>query len=234
MRPLIGVMPLFDDQRDSYWMLPGYMKAVEAAGGLPIMLPLTTDTAQLNQLLDSCDGILLTGGQDVNPASYGEAMLSTCGAICQERDEMECHLLDGAIRLKKPILGICRGLQLMNAHLGGTLYQDLPSQYGTTVSHTMKPPYNRVAHQVLLVAGTLLHKLLGVESLGVNSYHHQAIRELAPPLTAAAISQDGLIEAVYLADHPCALAVQWHPEFSYETDTACQKIMRYFVAVCER
>ena len=128
-RPLIGLVPLMDYQRASYWMLPGYMQGIEQAGGVPVMLPLTDDDAALARLADTCDGFLLTGGQDVEPAVYGAAQTSLCGEISPQRDAMERKLLALARAQDKPVLGICRGIQFLNAALGGTLWQDLPVEY---------------------------------------------------------------------------------------------------------
>lgn len=160
-RPVIGITPLMDIERDSYWMLPGYMTGVEAAGGLPIMLPLTADPGQLRQLAGLCDGLLFSGGQDVNPELYGERPADKCGAICPQRDAMERALLDIALESDKPVLGICRGLQFINAALGGTLWQDLPSERpDSPINHDMKPPYDAHQHRVDLIAGTPLADLL--------------------------------------------------------------------------
>ena len=126
-KPLIAVLPLYDREKDSYWMLPGYFAGLQAAGAVPVMLPLFAeqDTAQLAR---DFDGFLFTGGQDVDPVLYGEQMLDCCGELNSARDRMEAAMLQELMNLKKPVLGICRGLQLINACLGGTLWQDLPSQ----------------------------------------------------------------------------------------------------------
>ena len=228
-KPLIGVAPLVDEKKDSLWMLPGYLDAIESVGGIPIILPLSCEPSVLNPLLDLCDGFLLTGGHDVSPCCYGEEALPSCGVPAPQRDRQDGLILDGAIARHKPILGICRGLQLMNTHLGGTLYQDLPTQRPSAITHQMTAPYNRAVHQVNLVEGGFLHHLLGVDQLGVNSYHHQAIKVLAPCLVADAYSEDGLVEAIRLPDHPFACAIQWHPEFFYQDDPSCRLIMEAFV-----
>ena len=150
-RPLIGIVPLVDAQRESYWMLPGYMRGVEQAGGLPIMLPLTDDDAALRQLADTCGGFLLTGGQDVSPALYGAAPAPACGETCPARDAMETKLLALALEQDKPVLGICRGIQFLNVYLGGTLYQDLPTEHPSAAEHHQKPPYDVPVHSVTLV-----------------------------------------------------------------------------------
>ena len=127
MKPLIGVVPLVDETKESLWMLPKYMDGVTEAGGIPIILPLTSDASVISQLLDEVQGILLTGGHDVDPRIYGEEPIPKCGAACVERDSMEKELLDQALEKDMPVLGICRGIQFLNAYLGGTLYQDLPT-----------------------------------------------------------------------------------------------------------
>ena len=147
-KPLIGVSTLYDSERDSYWMLPGYMKGIEECGGIPVMLPLTSDTDIISRLAREFDGFLFTGGQDVNPKLYGDPLSSKCGETCCERDEMELALLNEIIALDKPLLGICRGIQFLNAALGGTLYQDLPTEHPSEIVHCMKTPYDRAAHNV--------------------------------------------------------------------------------------
>ena len=228
-RPVIGVVPLVDLQRESWWMLPGYMQGVEQAGGLPVMLPLTSDDAELEQLADSCDGFLLTGGQDPEPWRYGEERLAACGESSPERDEMEARLLPMLLERDKPLLGICRGHQFLNIAFGGTLWQDLPSQRPSGVDHHQTPPYDRPVHRVDIVEGSPLFELLGVRELEVNSYHHQAVKELAPGLEAMAWSEDGLAEALRLPGARFAWGLQWHPEFSYKVDEASRKIFAAFV-----
>lgn len=229
-KPWIGVTPLWDEDRDSYWMLPGYLQGIEAAGGLPVMLPMTTDEEILRALVQRLDGFLFTGGHDVSPAVYGAAPTPQCGTPCPARDAMETRLLELTLAADKPILGICRGIQLLNACLGGTLYQDLPTDHPSTVDHHMTPPYDRAVHTVTLVPGTQLAALLGAETLGVNSYHHQGVDRLAPGLQVMATAADGLTEAVCMPGKRFVWAVQWHPEFSYRTDASALAILRAFVA----
>lgn len=231
---VIGLSPLYDREKESYWMLPGYMKILERCGALPLMLPLTTDKTLLAAAFSQCDGFLLTGGQDVSPLLYGQTRSFFCGEVCEERDEMDRRLLISAIGADKPVLGICRGLQLMNATLGGTLYQDLPTEYGTAVEHHMAPPYDRGVHDVRILDDTPLHDLLGADVLSVNSYHHQAVKDPASGLKPMAVSEDGLIEAMYMPGKRFIWGVQWHPEFSYEKDPCCLLIAEDFVKACEQ
>jgi putative glutamine amidotransferase len=232
-RPMIGLTPLMDIERESYWMLPGYMEALRDAGALPVMLPLTDDPGELRTLADRCDGLLFTGGQDVAPAVYGaEQQTELLGPLCPERDSMDLQLLRIALEKDLPVFGICRGLQLMNAALGGTLWQDLPAQRPGEIVHRMQRPYDGVAHEVILAEDGFLRSLLGRERTGVNSCHHQAIRDLAPCLRAAAVAPDGLVEAVELPGMRCVRAVQWHPEFSWRVNADSRAILESFVERC--
>lgn len=230
MRKVIGLVPLYDKERQSYWMLPGYMKMLEAAGAVPLMLPLTADPAVLDSFLEICGAFLLTGGQDVAPSVYHAAKQPWCGECCEMRDEMEQYLLRRAVELDKSVLGICRGVQFMNACCGGTLYQDLETEHPSATCHRMQPPYSAVAHSVTLPEGTPLRRILGKERIGVNSCHHQAIKDLSPDFRATAVSEDGLVEGIYMPGRRFVLGVQWHPEFSYEVNEDSRKLIAAFVA----
>lgn len=234
MKPVVGIVPLVDETKDSLWMLPGYMNGITEAGGIPIILPLTSDKDSISQLLDSVDGILLTGGHDVDPKLYGEEPIPECGAVCGERDSMESELLNQALEKDMPILGICRGIQFLNAYLGGTLYQDLPVQHPSDIEHHQKPPYDVPVHEVTVAKESGLFRFLNKESLSVNSYHHQAVKDKADYLSVMAVSEDGLIEAVEMPDKKFVWALQWHPEFSYLKDDDCRKVFEEFVRKCGR
>lgn len=209
-KPVIGVIPLYDKDRDSYWMLPAYFKGLKTAGALPVMLPLE-NLEDCEQMTELCDGLLFTGGQDVDPALYGEEKIEACGEPCPARDHLDAALLRTALEKDLPVLGICRGLQLINACLGGTLWQDLPSQRPAGRNHRMERPYDRAEHPVALTGP--LAELYGAEELGVNSCHHQGIKTLAPCLQPMAVAEDGLVEAFFHPAQRFLWAVQWHPEF---------------------
>lgn len=225
----IGIMPLFDEDRDSLWMIPGYMQMLEGQGALPLMLPLTDSPALLEASLALCDGFLLTGGQDVSPALYGEEVLPVCGGSFPPRDAMDSWFLGRAIELDKPLLGICRGIQIMNVFLGGTLWQDLPSQRPTSVEHHMTKPYHRAVHKVRVIGGTALADILGAGEMGVNSLHHQGVKETAPRCQVTAVSEDGLVEGICLPDRRFFHGVQWHPELSFRTEEKSRLLVRAFV-----
>lgn len=229
MKPVIGLIPLYDDDKDSYWMVPGYMHVIEQCGGLPIMLPLTDDESELLQAYNMCDGILLTGGHDVGTDVYHQQAKETCGIPCSLRDKMESYILEQSLKDDKPVLGICRGIQFMNAYMGGDLYQDLPTEYECKVEHHMEAPYDRKAHVVEVLANTLLADIIGSGLHNVNSYHHQAVKELAPGLTVMAVSEDGLVEAISVDNHKFIVGVQWHPEFWYKDNADSVRLIQSFV-----
>lgn len=228
MKRIVGVVPLVDYEKDSYWMLPGYMKSLQEAGAIPVILPLTDDDESLAQLIGGIDALLLTGGHDVSPSRYGEEKLKECGEISPERDSMEFSLLKLAFKADMPILGICRGIQLLNVYMGGTLYQDLPSQRPSQIVHAQKPPYHIPAHSVKLLDSPL-RDIVCEDNIQVTSYHHQAIKKLAPGLSAEAISEDGLVEGVYVQNARFIHAVQWHPEFTYFCSKSSAKLIKAFV-----
>lgn len=229
---IIGVTPLYCDEKKSIWMLPAYMDMLEQAGLLPIILPSHAGDEEIRQLNDICDGFLFTGGHDVNPEVYGCKKSINCGEINADRDALESRLFQTAFLSDKPMLGICRGIQFINAMLGGTLYQDLNSEFKSGIEHHMAPPYNRHVHTVTIQKG-ILSEIISAKTIGVNSYHHQAIKTLADGLHVEAISEDGLIEAVSYPGKKFILAVQWHPEFIYKEDENCAGIIRAFAdAVC--
>lgn len=229
MKPIIGVMPLWDDEKDSIWMLPGYMDGIRQAGGTPIIFPFSDDADEISGLVKLCDGILFTGGHDVSPGLYREEALPGLISCCEKRDAMERIVLRAAMELGKSILGICRGIQFINAALGGSLYQDLPSQHPSCVQHHQRAPYDVPVHNVEIEENTPLSDCLKVDHLAVNSCHHQAVKTLAPGLERMATSPDGLTEALYMPAKKFLWAVQWHPEFSYRVDANSRKIFKAFV-----
>lgn len=228
-KPIIGVMPLWDEEKNSIWMIPGYMNGIIESGGLPIILPLTDDETILNQAIEICDGFLFTGGQDVSPELYGENAKYDDIIPCSMRDRMEKYILDKSIELNKPVLGICRGIQFINAALGGTLYQDIPTETNSEIEHHQTPPYDTPVHEVVIETDSPLFTLSQTKNLAVNSYHHQGIKDLSPKLKCMARATDGLIEAVYMPDQKFVWAVQWHPELSYKSDMQNAKIFDTFI-----
>ena len=150
-KPLIGVVPLWDSEKNCYWMLPNYMQGIEKSGGIPVMLPLTEDEEIIKQLVNTCDGFLFTGGQDVDPKIYNEVRTKQCGESCTQRDNMETELFRLAYEKDKSILGICRGIQFINAVMGGTLYRDLQTEHPTYTVHHQPHPYDKPINSVKIM-----------------------------------------------------------------------------------
>lgn len=234
-KPVIGVIPLYDEKKESIWMLPGYLDGLTQAGALPVILPLHINEDAIEQVNNMVNGYVFTGGQDIEPELYEQKRKAYCGASCPPRDRLETLLYQKALEADKPILGICRGVQMINVLQGGTLYQDLRQEYTSApkVEHHMVPPYDRAVHQVTIREESPLYGVLQKTQLSVNSYHHQAIRSLGKDLTVMAVSEDGLIEAVCHSKKRFVWGVQWHPEFSFRSDAASRAILRTFVEACE-
>jgi len=190
----------------------GYTEGVEEASGLPVLLPNSEDPSLAASYVDRIDGLLLTGGDDVHPALFGETPNPKIDLVDERRDRFEIALLRAARERGMPVFGICRGIQLMNVALGGDLYQDLPSQRESAIGHAQKTLREGPWHEIEVRPGTRLAEVLGETRTAVNSYHHQACRGVAPGLLVTATTPDGVIEAVEDPAHPFFLAVQWHPE----------------------
>lgn len=230
-KPFIGLTPSIDSEHHTMQTRLHYPQAIEAAGGIPLLLPpLSPDN--MREAVHACDGLLFTGGVDVHPSLYGEEMLAACGDVCPQRDEMELLLLRLALERDLPVLGICRGIQLINVGLGGTLWQDLPSQTGSSLCHSQRPPFPMTVHTVHVEEDSPLFSLLKTCDYAVNSTHHQAVRTCAPSLRAAARSSDGIVEAVWRPESRFLLAVQWHPEFRFETDKGAAALFSALVRAC--
>lgn len=207
-----------------------YLAAVRRAGGLPLVTPPTVP-GDAEDLLRVADALLLTGGEDVEPARYGAAPHPALGRVTPDRDDWEIALVHAAKARGLPTLGICRGIQVLNVALGGTLVQDVPSEHGDAIAH--EQPGSRAArtHAVSITAGSRMSAIVGREAV-VNSMHHQAIREPAPGLTVTGRAPDGIIESVeWTGDDWWALAVQWHPE---ELDGADRQLFGALVQAAER
>lgn len=230
-KPIIALTPYFNTERDEPYMRPAFLEAIRCEGGIPVILPLDLAEEDLRQLLETCHGVLFTGGPDVHPFFFGEETQAHCGNVCLRRDEMELALLKLAMAEQKPILGVCRGVQVLNIGLGGDIYQDIPSQVPSDfpIAHSQPFGYEIPSHTVKVEPNTLLARIAQSGTLKVNSMHHQAVRKVAPVLTASGHAPDGLTEAVELADYPFFLGVQWHPEYLWKKDPAAKRLFAAFV-----
>ncbi|WP_324668175.1 gamma-glutamyl-gamma-aminobutyrate hydrolase family protein [Geochorda subterranea] len=218
-RPLIGIVSGQERDREgaARLVLPrAYASAVEMAGGAPVLIPLVEDTRLAESYLEALDGLLLAGGGDVDPARFGEDPSPHLGSVDPERDALELALARRALELDLPILGICRGMQVLNVAAGGSLYQDIGAQVPHPLQHRQSAPRWYPIHEVRLEPESLVGRILQVESVRVNSFHHQAVRTVAPPFRVAAKSKDAVVEAVESRAHAFAVGVQWHPECMVE------------------
>ncbi|MCR5850870.1 MAG: membrane dipeptidase [Bacteroidaceae bacterium] len=230
--PLIGITGNFGEKGCE--LAQGYYLSVLKAGGTPIVIPPHNDEKALLTLLDDLDGILFSGGGDINPLLLGEEPLPQLHSVCPQRDEGELFLAREAFRRQIPMLGICRGIQVMAAALGGKVYQDIYVQrttdngQQTTIKHSQEMPREFASHSVRIEEGSLLRDIFGKDMLVVNSFHHQAVSEAGPHLHVSAVSPDGIIEAVESNEHKAILGVQWHPEcFILGGDETMMPIFRW-------
>src|SRR5215213_4847240 len=224
LRPLIGVIASRYPPAGVDNVLSGigeqYLLAVEAAGGIPLLIHLTRDAAVLQAHYRHCDGLLFAGGGDVDPAIFGQAPHPKLGTIDPLRDQVELTLARQAIDDRKPVLGICRGIQLLNIALGGTLYQDIPSELPEASDHyasSQMPGRAHLAHPITLEPGSWLAAQLGAHDLVVNTFHHQALCAIAPGLHVTGRAPDGVIEAVEGDGPGFVVGVQCHPEGLWES-----------------
>lgn len=244
MRPIIGITSLlscceangeFTFVPEEYHLLgDSYVTAIEKAGGIPMILPSFRDPSLMEEAVSCLDGVLLSGGFDIDPALYGEPVAGTSGPVSVRCDAAGMALVKYVMsRTQLPVLGICRGAQLVNVAEGGSLIQDLRSA-GKGEHRLNLYPRNYPAHGVKLEAGSRLADIFGGEEIRTNSFHHQAIRETAPGWKVTAVSAaDGVIEAVEKPGERFAVCVQWHPEAMYDTD-AEQALFRAFVDAAKR
>ncbi len=213
-----------------------YIDALVQAGAVPFLIPHPLDEPRLRKLYERLNGLMLPGGLDVNPARYGEPKNDWCGSILPSLDEVELALARWAIDDGKPLLAICRGIQVLNVALGGTLYQDIKAQVPDAEKHDWSyPDYPRdkLAHPVAVEPHTRLVRILDAASVQVNSLHHQSIKDLAPGLSISARAPDGIVEGVEAEAHPFALGVQWHPEELVRGDAGARRLFGALVEACQ-
>jgi putative glutamine amidotransferase len=218
-KPLLGLTVGSGGTRGLVVLREEYAQATVQAGGVPVVLPPgAPDDAR--SLVDHLDGVILTGGGDVDPALYGCPPHPRLGKVDRCRDLFEIALVHEALAADLPVLAICRGIQLLNVATGGTLHQDIPSELEASLEHRPKAARFEVAHAVEIIAGSLLHRLIERESLDVNSIHHQAVDRIGRGLVVVARAPDGVIEAVEMPSRSFILGVQWHPESTWNRDLA--------------
>mgnify|MGYP002401432870 FL=1 len=243
MKPVIGVTPDFHagDRKDmggpepTYFLRARYIRAVEELGGIPLILPLVADPAARRRLLDTVDGLLLTGsGPDLPPRLYGEKKRYRFPMVSERRADFELEVIRQARVRDLPLLGICGGMQAVNVACGGSLFQDIPAQVPSAMDHRQKTKAIQVSHGVTIASKSLLRRVVASETLMVNSSHHQSVKRVAPSLMVSALAPDGIIEAIESPHHRFLLAVQWHPEFLFERHVGHRRLFEAFLRAARR
>jgi putative glutamine amidotransferase len=237
--PVIGIPCSFEHkpsdpnhtQRYFYLNQP-YVTAIHEAGGIPIILPVGLEARYPNKAISFCDGILFPGGGDLDPNIYADYPLDKLGRVDPRKDRTEMDLFTLAFNMNMPILGICRGLQLINVAMDGTLHQDLQSQVRMSMNHAPNYPRSEVSHRVDIEAGTKLYKIFGETSMWVNSSHHQAVKLHGKGLIVNAKSPDGVVEGLEHPGKKWVIGVQWHPELYWRNDRLMAKLFKEFVDAC--
>ena len=206
-----GIRP--DGDTNCVRLTAAYVNALEGAGLIPLIIPPLSKTGAANAVLDSVSGLVLTGGEDVDPSRYGETRHAKVRSVNAGRDKTEAELIKEAQARGMPVLAICRGIQILNVALGGTLVQDIPSQIKTTIAHDDEGPRDTRSHDISVEPDSRIALALGTERCTVNSFHHQSVKDVAPGMRVTARSPDGVIEGMESTDDDWwVMAVQWHPE----------------------
>lgn len=237
MYPVIGIPCQVDYRAGSeqfmYKDKGAYVHAVKSAGGLPILIPMFTHFSELEKVFPHLDGLLFPGGADIQPALYGEQQHPRLNAVNPNLDAFETALVVWALREDLPILGICRGMQLINVVLGGTLYQDLTAQYPGALEHWRRDlERSDLAHRAIVERGSLIEQILGTHQLAVNSLHHQAIKDPGKDIRICGWADDGIAEFLEVNGHRFVLGMQGHPEELYRDIPAFARLFQTFIAVC--
>jgi putative glutamine amidotransferase len=212
------------------WLNHAYLSAVQRAGGIPVLVPAQLEHDALDALWSRLDGILLTGGGDVAPGRFGEDRHAAVADVSDDRDRLEIEVVERAVHAGRPLLAICRGIQVLNVALGGSLYQDIASDTGSAIPHSQTEPRDHPTHAVKVMGeGTRLGATLGALEVAVNSMHHQAVKRLGRGLRDVAWAPDGIIEGVELGGSALTLGVQWHPEELAARDAAASRLFSALV-----
>jgi putative glutamine amidotransferase len=219
------------DGNESFGVRFTFPRAVERAGGAPVLVPLKLSDETLRTIFSQLDGLLIAGGVDVHPSEYGESVEDYCGDIDLQRDAVELQMIRWALNDKVPVFGICRGIQAMNIAAGGSLYQDIPVQLQGKLWHQHRKgdPYNLLTHQIDIEPDSKLARVLGEQHAQVNSLHHQSVKDVAPGFRIVARATDGIVEGIEAMNGGFALGVQFHPEWLIDDDSRMVRLFEEFV-----
>lgn len=234
MRIRVGVTCNQDWGKGQVYLEDSYLKAIDACGALPVLLPPTMVPEAVPVYAELVDALLLSGGGDVDPVYFGEEPRVT-GRVTPERDQLEISLARCFLQLDKPMLAICRGLQVLNIAAGGDIFQDLSlaRDRDGLIKHRQDAPPWYPTHGVAIQEGSLLAGICGQSRLRVNSFHHQAVRRVAEGMVVAAVAADGIVEAIESRQHRFVVGVQWHPEYMWERDSTQQKLFIEFIRAAQ-
>lgn len=227
--PIIGVTTFIEG--NSYRLPKYYGEAIVDCGGVSVLLVKTLNEDRVKAQVEALDGIILAGGNDVDPMYFNEGPHQKLGSIEPGRDEYEMMLIKYALEMDKPILGICRGAQILNISQGGSMYQDIYSQMDDVYQHGQQAPIQHMSHFIDIEKDSKLYEIMGNDNIKINSFHHQANSTPGEGLRVVAKSKDGVVEAIESTNHEFVIGVQWHPEGTYEVDTHSQKLFQRFVDV---
>ncbi len=231
MKPVIGIFPSYDEEKKQIFLNQSYIDAVIESGGLPFVIPFSFDSKTIFEYIEKIDGIIFSGGADIDPKYYCEQNNGKSLEISDFRDNCEKEAIRLSVEADIPILGICRGMQALNVFCGGSMIQDIPSEYETNLTHSLIKP-EIAFHKISVEKSSPLSEIMGFGEHLVNSYHHQAIKDVAPDFSVCATAEDGIIEAIYHKNKKFVLGVQWHPERDHETATENKKILDAFIKIC--
>lgn len=235
MRPIIGITCKTTD----WWtgagngLGVGYISAIEHAGGIPILLPLIQDDSCIAESFSLLDGLLLPGGPDVDPLLYAEEPQPVMGQLDVSKDRVEMSLIPRALELDLPILGVCRGIQILNVAAGGTLYQDVSMSSSNALKHRQEAPGSYATHAISIQEGSRLLEILGQSEMRVNSFHHQAVKEPASGFVISAVTQDGIIEGIESPHHSFVIGVQFHAELMWQSNSSVNNLFAAFIRAAE-
>lgn len=230
MRPIIGVTTFLSEQSKYSTVSRNYIDSIYAAGGLPVNIPIISNESNYDDYIQMLDGLLFTGGNDIAPYYFGENPVRELNSMSSIRDEYEFSLFKAAYEKNMPIFGICRGIQLINVAMDGSLYQDIYSQCPGTLGHSPEhTASDEFYHAVQIKVDTQLYEIFGEERIFTNSFHHQSVKKLGNNLIATAYSEDGIVEAIESTEDRFLLGVQWHPECMTKRHPMFLKLFRAFV-----